>query len=106
MLRTMFALILGLYLFIIGLVTFVGLEAVDQSHEAARSTIVLCAQRDTADQNIREREHNIAQSKDLLQHPQKLGGIDPDLIRQGIKFQQQQLLFQIRNRRSYNVLHC
>jgi len=106
MLRTMFALILGLYLFIIGLVTFVGLQSIDHSHESARNAIALCALRDSQDRNIAERRASIATSKNLLHHPEQLGGLSPKLIRTSVGVLQAQLNQQLRSRKALNVLKC
>jgi hypothetical protein len=106
MLRSLFALILGLYLFIIGLVTFVGLNSIQQSHESARNNIALCALRDSQDQNIKERRNSIRTSEHLLKHPEELGSINPKLVRTSLAVLQAQLKQQIRSRAALDVLHC
>src|SRR6266576_2739537 len=69
MLRTLLALVLGLYLFIIGLVTFVAYSSLQSSRESSRNTLVLCALGDNARESITERRAKIANEQDILKHP-------------------------------------
>src|SRR6266704_752090 len=107
MLRTLLALVLGLYLFIIGLVTFVAYSSLQSAHESSRNTVALCALRDNIDTGINERQLKIKRSSDFLRtHPKGIPGIPVSLIKQGITDDQTALKASRRSARALVVLKC
>lgn len=107
MLKWLLVLVLGLYLAIVGLVTFVGLDSIKHSHDSARNTIALCALRDNIKVNISERIEQIERSeKYLADHPKGAPGIPPSLVLQGIKANRTALHQSQRSFAALRVLHC
>lgn len=66
MLRTLLALILGLYLFIVGLVTYMAINAQNQRAASARNTAVLCALRDNSHRELARRVKVVATDERFL----------------------------------------
>lgn len=107
MMRTILALILGLYLAIVALVTFVGLDSIRHSHESTRNTIALCALRDNYDVGIAVRRSEIKRSQDYLRdHPHGAPGIPTAIVEQGIRTNQLALSVQLKNRKALDVINC
>jgi hypothetical protein len=107
MLRTLLVLVLGLYLFIIGLVTYVAYSSLESSRESSRNTVALCALRDNINLSIRDREKQIENSESFLrQHPHGIPGIPASLIERGIKDNQTSLHASERSAKALSVIHC
>jgi hypothetical protein len=82
-----------------------------QSHRLAttanQTAAALCGLRQTQDIGIRELQDQITRSIDVVKnHPEKLGGIDPKLILQGVQRDRESLHQRQRARKALDVLKC
>src|SRR4051794_17569566 len=107
MLKTLLVLVLGLYLAILGLVTFVGLDNISHSHESARNTVALCSLRDNIRESRDERVRSIARSERFLKHhPRGIPGVPIALIHQGLADSRLALKGNDRNLHALRILRC
>jgi hypothetical protein len=107
MIRTLLALVLGLYLFIIGLVTYVAYSSLESSRESSRNHIALCALHENIHRSVLERRVKIQRTEDFLRgHPHGIPGIPAKLFRRGLRDDQATLKTSERNDRALYVLGC
>src|SRR3982751_2612904 len=105
MIRTLLALVLGLYLFIIGLVTYVAYSGLESSRESARNHIALCALHENIHRSVLERRDHIKRTEQFLRnHPNGIPGIPAKLLRNGLQSDRLTLKTTVRNDKALEVL--
>lgn len=107
MIRTLLALVLGLYLFIIGLVTYVAHSSLVSSRESSRNHIALCALHENIHHSVLDRRVHIQHTQEFLRaHPHGIPGISAKLLRRSLQDDKATLKTSVRNDKALDVLGC